>query len=217
MPDTCVGAALDEPPRDVQSLAKDTEQCSNVTVARGADNQAAPEDGTQDQVVNPQSDWKAEDIGAIRALVKETSVEDVVRLLDHYKARGKTKNPVAYALNGLTKGRLTRDLKQIKDGTIGADGAAAHQDGPSRRLILTKASEIKPKPVRWGWDERIPACHVSLVFRREILTPETGPTRSDRCRGCAEKTSPCSPRLRNTRNQGVSAGQRLRNLLRGGA
>ena len=40
-------------------------------------------------------------------------------------------------------------------------------DAPSRRLVLTPASEITPRPVRWGWQDRLPAGHVSMVAGRE--------------------------------------------------
>ncbi len=36
-----------------------------------------------------------------------------------------------------------------------------------RRLVLTRASEIEPKPVRWGWEDRMPAGHISLIPGRE--------------------------------------------------
>ncbi len=37
----------------------------------------------------------------------------------------------------------------------------------SRRLVLTPASEIKPRPVLWGWQDRLPAGHISMVAGRE--------------------------------------------------
>jgi hypothetical protein len=37
----------------------------------------------------------------------------------------------------------------------------------SRRLVLTAASSIAPRPVRWGWEDRMPVGHVSLVAGRE--------------------------------------------------
>jgi hypothetical protein len=50
-----------------------------------------------------------------------------------------------------------------------AEDAAASANGAahSRRLVLTPASEITPRPVLWGWDERLPANHVSLIAGRE--------------------------------------------------
>jgi AAA domain len=40
-------------------------------------------------------------------------------------------------------------------------------NGSTRRVIVTRASEIVPVPVTWTWDERIPAGMVSLVAGRE--------------------------------------------------
>lgn len=45
-----------------------------------------------------------------------------------------------------------------------APGAAATFQ---RRLSLTPASEITPRPVRWGWEGRIPVGHLTLVPGRE--------------------------------------------------
>jgi AAA domain len=36
-----------------------------------------------------------------------------------------------------------------------------------RRIVLTPASKITPRPVRWGWEDRLPAGHVSLIAGRE--------------------------------------------------
>ena len=36
-----------------------------------------------------------------------------------------------------------------------------------RRLVLTPASQIKPRPVLWGWEDRMPAGHLSLIPGRE--------------------------------------------------
>lgn len=47
-----------------------------------------------------------------------------------------------------------------------ATGGVAVPDG-SRRLVLTPASEIRPRPVVWGWQDRLPAGEVSLVAGRE--------------------------------------------------
>jgi len=47
-------------------------------------------------------------------------------------------------------------------GTTSAEPATA-----VRRLKLTPASSIPPRPVIWGWDERIPAGAISLIAGRE--------------------------------------------------
>lgn len=51
-----------------------------------------------------------------------------------------------------------------KAGQNGGTGAVA---GQSRRLVLTPASHIKPRPVKWGWEDRLPAGHISLIPGRE--------------------------------------------------
>jgi RecA-family ATPase len=47
--------------------------------------------------------------------------------------------------------------------------AAANGSAPAvtHRLVLTPASKITPRPVRWGWDDRLPASHVGLIAGRE--------------------------------------------------
>jgi AAA domain len=39
--------------------------------------------------------------------------------------------------------------------------------GQVRRLRLTPASDITPRPVLWGWQDRMPAAHLSLIPGRE--------------------------------------------------
>lgn len=38
---------------------------------------------------------------------------------------------------------------------------------PGRRVLLTAASSIKPRPVRWVWDDRVPAGAITLIPGRE--------------------------------------------------
>lgn len=118
------------------------------------------------------TDWDASDVDAIRVIAPDgTTNEDVTRLLDLYLSRGR-KHPVAYATGGKASGRLARDLTRLKTGQVGSDGAAdaaapAAPEAFSRRLVLTKASEIKPKSVLWGWEDRAPAGVMSLIPGRE--------------------------------------------------
>jgi hypothetical protein len=49
-----------------------------------------------------------------------------------------------------------------RDAGRGTGGSA-----PARRLRLTPASQIPPKPVRWIWDKRLPAGAVALIPGRE--------------------------------------------------
>jgi hypothetical protein len=41
------------------------------------------------------------------------------------------------------------------------------EDGTGRRLLLTPASEIRMRPVRWTWSERIPAGAITVIPGRE--------------------------------------------------
>jgi hypothetical protein len=45
--------------------------------------------------------------------------------------------------------------------------AGQEADGQSRRLVLTPAADITPRPVRWGWEDRLPSAHVSIIAGRE--------------------------------------------------
>lgn len=47
--------------------------------------------------------------------------------------------------------------------------ASANGSAPAvtHRLVLTPASKVTPRPVRWGWDDRLPASHVGLIAGRE--------------------------------------------------
>jgi hypothetical protein len=59
-----------------------------------------------------------------------------------------------------------RLVEQAKAETS-ANGHGSAQANQSRRLVLTPASKITPRPVRWGWADRLPAGHVSLIAGRE--------------------------------------------------
>lgn len=52
------------------------------------------------------------------------------------------------------------------------DAPGAHR-APSRRLRLTKAAEIAPKPVRWTWEDRIPQGFITLTPGRGGLGKST--------------------------------------------
>jgi len=61
---------------------------------------------------------------------------------------------------------------EISDIPAPAIGETDDQDGAEtpaslRRLVLTRASDIAPRPVIWGWTERLPAGHLSLLPGRE--------------------------------------------------
>lgn len=53
------------------------------------------------------------------------------------------------------------------ENTIGLGGDPAEHDEPERRVRLTPASTIKPRPTRWLWRDRIPAGEL-------VLTPGRG-------------------------------------------
>lgn len=115
--------------------------------------------------------WNADDVALVRSVEPGFTDDEIVTLLDGY--RRKSKNPVAYALNGKTKGRLRRDLEHVRGGTdaVVSDpalhAAGGEMPGVSRRLVVTAASGIRPRPVLWGWESRFPAGHMSLVPGRE--------------------------------------------------
>jgi hypothetical protein len=47
------------------------------------------------------------------------------------------------------------------------DSAGQLPVGGARRLVVIPASSIKPRPVLWGWQERAPAGHLTLLAGRE--------------------------------------------------
>lgn len=108
--------------------------------------------------------WDSTDIAAVRSLEPAFTKSEVTRLLESYREKGR-RNPVSYAANGKGSGRLRRDLEQIRTGKV--PDAANAGDPAARRLVLTRASEIEPRPVRWGWEDRAPAGHLILVAGRE--------------------------------------------------
>lgn len=108
--------------------------------------------------------WDAADISAVRSLEPAFTDNEISFLLDRYLEQGR-RNPVSYAANGKGSGRLLRDLEHLRAGT---DPHAPSPGKPApRRLILTKASEIEPRAVLWGWEARAPAGHLILVPGRE--------------------------------------------------
>lgn len=59
---------------------------------------------------------------------------------------------------GSARDRLVQELSEV----------GGWRDGQSsRRLILTSAADIPPRPVQWGWESRLPVAHVSLIPGRE--------------------------------------------------
>jgi hypothetical protein len=55
--------------------------------------------------------------------------------------------------------RLVQELSQV--------GGCISDSLSVRRLVLTSAADIEPRPVRWGWESRLPVGHVSLIPGRE--------------------------------------------------
>jgi hypothetical protein len=64
------------------------------------------------------------------------------------RAEGRTANPAAAAASP-------------------EPGPADAEPGQGRRVTLIAASQIAPRPVRWGWHGRLPAGHVGLIPGRE--------------------------------------------------
>jgi hypothetical protein len=63
------------------------------------------------------------------------------------------------------------DLNQLREiarlQLNGQAHAAGQSASASHRLVLTPAAAIQPRPVRWGWQDRLPAAHVGLIPGRE--------------------------------------------------
>lgn len=57
-----------------------------------------------------------------------------------------------------------REILESLPRELGPSAAAA---GDFRRIVLTPASDIQPRPVRWGWQDRLPGGHLSLIPGRE--------------------------------------------------
>lgn len=55
--------------------------------------------------------------------------------------------------------RIVQELSEV--------GGCGDDRSSSRRLILTSAADIEPRPVRWGWESRLPVGHLSLIPGRE--------------------------------------------------
>jgi DnaB-like helicase N terminal domain/AAA domain len=58
-------------------------------------------------------------------------------------------------------------LLEIARAQLNGHGAASGPVSASHRLVLTPASAIEPRPVLWGWQDRLPAGHVGLIPGRE--------------------------------------------------
>jgi replicative DNA helicase len=74
--------------------------------------------------------WDVADVSAVRSLEPEFTDDEVGRLLDQYREQ-RHRNPVTYAINGKTSGRLRRDLECIRGGaSVSALAAADSWDAP---------------------------------------------------------------------------------------
>jgi len=117
--------------------------------------------------------WDSGEVSALRVLLKGSTDDEIVKLLDHYQQIPKgRRNPVAYASNRISNGRALADLERIRSGTDLSAAPTADTPGGDtpaafRRLVLTPASKIRPRPVWWGWKDRLPAGNLSLIPGRE--------------------------------------------------
>lgn len=59
------------------------------------------------------------------------------------------------------------DLRLFARSLNGQGPARSGDRAASRRLVLTPAAHIEPRPVRWGWQDRLPAAHLGLIPGRE--------------------------------------------------
>lgn len=112
------------------------------------------------------SSWDSVDVSAVRSLEPDFTNDEVMRLLDGYHQRGR-RNPVSYATNGKSSGRLLRDLERVRSGGDPAAAAGVAAELEPRRIVVTPASQIEPEAVSWLWDCRVPAGHVTMVAGRE--------------------------------------------------
>ena len=68
----------------------------------------------------------------------------------------------------MTAQQAREQAQQIRrDAGIADDPPKPAEAIHSRRLVLTPASEIAPRPVWWGWEDRLPAGHVAIIAGRE--------------------------------------------------
>ena len=59
------------------------------------------------------------------------------------------------------------DMMKITGAARGSQADPLDGAEMPHRLVVMPASQIKPRPVRWGWKERIPAGHIGLIPGRE--------------------------------------------------
>lgn len=91
-------------------------------------------------------------------------VEVVRPVPDHHKADSHDHLTAGYSLEDF----LPLDQQPEADPVEGEGTEGSAESRPTwRRLKLTPASKIPPKPVRWTWEGRIPAGAVTLIPGRE--------------------------------------------------
>jgi 5S rRNA maturation endonuclease (ribonuclease M5) len=84
-----------------------------------------------------------------------------VQIVEPASGKDAADHLAGHSLDGLVPVDLDAETSDSAGTADSAEGTAV------RRLRLTPASEIKPRPVRWTWEARIPAGEVTLIPGRE--------------------------------------------------
>ena len=71
------------------------------------------------------------------------------------------------AADHLAAGHSLADFRPARPETDTSDSSDSSQVPTGRQVIITLASAIKPRPVRWMWPDRIPAGALTLLAGRE--------------------------------------------------
>jgi AAA domain/DnaB-like helicase N terminal domain len=90
-----------------------------------------------------------------RIVVEHATRRHLIELADRLRQGAETP--------GTDLGEFRELIRSQLDGHAPAAAASTVSD----RLVVTPASQIPPRPVRWGWDDRLPAAHVGLIPGRE--------------------------------------------------
>lgn len=104
------------------------------------------------------TDWPRSLSGAVGAVTKDPSPAS-----EHYSTAG----------SDLVATIREREKEQAVVGTARAEAEAAPVDVHGRRLKLTPASQIKPRPVHWLWTGRMPLGALTLCAGREGIGKST--------------------------------------------
>jgi hypothetical protein len=83
-----------------------------------------------------------------------------LKLVAQALARGTAVGLPAHVVDAVRfRDNIASTVAEVTVDQIGGDGKSQ----PARRIRLTPASAIKPRPVRWAWTDRIPAGELTLT------------------------------------------------------